>query len=80
MQNRHQMEWRMMLFVKDYEMFKDGVKTEDSLATVEDLKAAFVNDMCDYWKVVTTEIANSTESKEENIFEDINKLFGGSKG
>ena len=43
-------------------------------------KAAFVNDMCDYWKVVTTEIANNTESKEENIFEDINKLFGGSKG
>ena len=80
MQNRHQMEWRMMLFVKDYEMFKDGVKTEDSPATVESLKAAFVNDMCDYWKVVTTEIANSNESKEENIFEDISKLFGGSKG
>ena len=77
MQNRHQMEWRMMKFVKDYELMKEGIKTTDAATSVEALKTEFINDVCDYWKTVTSEIATSSSAKEENIFEDISKIFGG---
>ena len=75
MKNRHHLEWRMMEFIKDYELLKSGVKPEEEGTTIESLKVAFVNDICEYWKGTTTEIATGAAVKEENIFEDMVGLF-----
>ena len=58
-------------------MMKDGLKSEGSAPSAEALKTGFVNDMCDYWKTVMAEIATGKSANEENLFEDISKLFGG---
>lgn len=76
MRNRHYMEWRMMVFVKDYELLKEGLKTSEQAATPESLKIDFINDMSAYWKTETDGISSNAGAKEENIFEDIGKLFG----
>ena len=75
LRNRHQMEWRMMAFVKDYELMKAGLSTKDPAATAESLKIDFINDAVGYWKEAA-EITVSASVKEENIFEDISSLFG----
>jgi hypothetical protein len=73
LKNRHQMEWRMMVFVKDYEMFRAGLKTDEPALTTESLKINFINDMCNYWKSAS-EISES-EAKEDNIFQELGDLF-----
>ena len=75
LKNRHHMEWRMMMFVKDYELLKSGVKDKEDETSPESLKVDFINDMSEYWKTETAEIAGGAEVKEENIFEDIGSLF-----
>ena len=72
---RHEMEWRMMVFVKDYELLKSGAAKENPDVTVNSLKIDFINDMCALWKDETTGIANSPGAKDENIFEEIGALF-----
>ena len=73
LRNRHQMEWRMMVFVKDRELLKAGETQGAEGRTSASLKTAFINDLCDYWKT-TADIPLST-AKEENIFEEIGSLF-----
>ena len=73
LRNRHHMEWRMIEFVKDYELLKAGKKTNENIDSVESLKIRFINDLCEYWKTTSTEIA---AGKEENIFEEFGGLFG----
>ncbi len=73
MRNRHHMEWRMMVFVKDYELLKAGKKPED--VTEDSLKIDFINDMSEYWKTETVSITEAG-AKEENIFADFAGLFG----
>ena len=75
LKNRHYMEWRMMVFVKDCELMKSGVKGKETDVTFESLKVDFVNDMSEYWKTETAGVAGGAEVKEENIFEDIGSLF-----
>ena len=75
LRNRHYMEWRMMEFVKDYELLKAGMKPAEPAVTTDSLKVGFINDMCEYWKAITAEIAASA-AKEENLFDDISSLLG----
>ncbi|MBR2801525.1 MAG: hypothetical protein IKE21_02870 [Erysipelotrichaceae bacterium] len=75
LRNRHHMEWRMVVFVKDHELLKSGVKPEEKEVTPRSLKIDFINDICEYWKAETAEISVSAGAKEENIFEDIGNLF-----
>ena len=73
MQNRHQMEWRMMVFVKDYELFRAGLKSDQPDLSVQSLKIDFINDICDYWKAASD--ISESEAREENIFQDLKGLF-----
>ena len=73
LRNRHQMEWRMMVFVKDRELLKANETLGTEGRTSASLKTAFINDLCDYWK--TTADIPLSASKEENIFEEIGSLF-----
>ncbi len=73
LRNRHQMEWRMMVFVKDRELLKAGETQGTEGRTSASLKTAFINDLCDYWK--TTADIPLSAAKEENIFEEIGSLF-----
>ena len=75
MRNRHQMEWRMMQFIKDYELQKAGLVPEESITSSETLKINFINDLCEYWKSAS-EISVEDSSKEDSIFQDISSLFG----
>ena len=70
MRNRHNMEWRMIEFVKDCEMLEAGMTQQDANVSTETIKRDFINDMCTYWKSVTTEIPSGSAAKEENILED----------
>ena len=72
LRNRHQIEWRMLTYVKDHELLKEGKTAKEAGTTFESLKIDFINSMCDYWKSAATEI---DISKEENIFEGIGSLF-----
>jgi len=72
LRNRHQIEWRMLTYVKDHELLKEGKTAKEAGTTLESLKIDFINSMCDYWKSAATEI---DISKEENIFEGIGSLF-----
>lgn len=75
MKNRHNLEWRMIGFIKDCELLKAGLAPKGSGApsTIEELKMDFVDDMCAYWKAAS-EITD-TGVKEENIFEDFGSLL-----
>lgn len=73
LRNRHQMEWRMMVFVKDRELLKANETQGTEGRTSASLKTAFINDLCDYWK--TTADIPLSAAKEENIFEEIGSLF-----
>ena len=73
LRNRHQMEWRMMVFIKDRELLKAGETQGTEGRTSASLKTAFINDLCDYWK--TTADIPLSAAKEENIFEEIGSLF-----
>ena len=75
MKNRHNLEWRMIGFIKDCELLKAGLAPKESGApsTIEELKMDFVDDMCAYWKAAS-EITD-TGVKEENIFEDFGSLL-----
>ncbi len=73
LRNRHQMEWRMMVFVKDRELLKVNETQGTEGRTSASLKTAFINDLCDYWK--TTADIPLSAAKEENIFEEIGSLF-----
>ncbi len=75
LRNRHQMEWRMLEFIKNYELKMAGVKSEESGAINESLKIDFINDMCEYWKTTSSEIAVPTSPKDENIFAEFSSLF-----
>lgn len=72
LRNRHQIEWRMLTYVKDHELLKEGKTAKEAGTTFESLKIDFINSMRDYWKSAATEI---DISKEENIFEGIGSLF-----
>ncbi|MBR3005996.1 MAG: hypothetical protein IKH68_05010 [Erysipelotrichaceae bacterium] len=72
LRNRHQIEWRMLTYVKDHELLKEGKTAKEAGTTFESLKIDFINSMCDCWKSAATEI---DISKEENIFEGIGSLF-----
>ena len=76
LKNRHHMEWRMVLFIKDYELRKKDTEPKETDRSTESLKIGFINDICEYWKAETAEISVSSAAKEENIFEDIAGLFG----
>ena len=76
LKNRHHMEWRMVLFIKDYELRKKDIKPEEAASSAESLKIGFINDICEYWKAETAKISVSAAAKEENILEDISSLFG----
>ncbi len=76
MRNRHHIEWRMMMFVKDYELQKEGMKKEESDISSDSLKINFINDICEYWKSIATAMSVSDGAKEDNILEDIINLFG----
>lgn len=73
LRNRHHMEWRMLEYIKDYELLKAGKNTDESINSVEALKIRFINNVCDFWKETTTEIAIT---KEENFFQEFGSLFG----
>ncbi len=73
LKNRHQMEWRMMVFVKDYEFFRAGLKSDQPDLSVQSLKIDFINDICDYWKAASD--ISESEAREENIFQDLKGLF-----
>ena len=75
MKNRHNLEWRMIGFIKDCELLKAGLAPKGSgvPSTIEELKMDFVDDMCAYWKAAS-EITD-TGVKEENIFEDFGSLL-----
>ena len=75
LRNRHHMEWQMLEFVKNYELQKAGLNPEDAGSTPESLKIGFINDMCEYWKAATIELAAGDGAKEDNIFEDIGSLL-----
>ena len=77
LRTRHQMEWRMLEFVKDHEMLEAGLIAEGPENSSKALKIAFINDMCEYWKTETDGIPSGAAAKEENIFEDISKLLSG---
>ena len=73
LKNRHQMEWRMMVFVKDYELFRAGLKSDQPDLSVQSLKIDFINDICDYWKAASD--ISESEAREENICQDLKGLF-----
>ncbi len=73
LRNRHYMEWRMMSFVKDFELMHAGLKEDGSNSTPDSLKVDFINDMCEYWKSASE--INVTAAKDENILQDIVGLF-----
>ncbi len=74
LRNRHEIEWRMLVFIKDYEQLKAGMKPEDTV-TIESLKMDFINDLCEYWKTAA-DVPLSDGSKEDSIFAEIGSLFG----
>ena len=76
LRNRHFLEWRMIVFIKDYELLKAGLSDAEPGSSSEKLKVSFINDICEFWKAAS-EISQG-ESKEENIFAEIGSLF--SKG
>jgi hypothetical protein len=76
LRNRHYLESRMMEFVKDYELKKEGLNPDGKGSTFESLKIDFINDVCGFWKTAASEISVSAGAKEENIFEDMGSLFG----
>ncbi|MBR2844589.1 MAG: hypothetical protein IKF00_05195 [Solobacterium sp.] len=74
LRNRHYMEWRMMSFVKDFELMHAGLQEDGTVSTPDSLKVDFINDMCGYWKAAS-EINVAAGAKEENIVQDIVGLF-----
>lgn len=70
------MDWRMMMFVKDYETKKMAVAEENAPTLLETLKAEFIDDMCKYWNASTTEFIEKVMAKDENIFQEIGRLIG----
>lgn len=74
MRNRHLLEWRMLVFIKDYELPKSAKSSSVTARSAETLKIEFINDVCGFWKSATDAIP--AEAKEENIFDDIGSLFG----
>lgn len=73
MRNRHYIEWRMIKFIKDYEMMKEGLKPEGKELTSESVKMDFINDMCEYWRSASDIPLSAV--KDVSIFEDIGNLF-----
>ncbi|MDO4414388.1 MAG: hypothetical protein Q4C20_04870 [Erysipelotrichaceae bacterium] len=73
MRNRHYIEWRMISFIKDYEMMKEGLKPEGKELTEESVRIDFINDMCEYWRSASDIPLNAV--KDVNIFEDIGNLL-----
>lgn len=69
------MEWRMMMFVKDYEMKKSRMNPDETAALLVSLKDSFINDMFEYWRTSTTEYSEAVLSKDENIFQEIGKML-----
>ena len=76
---KYHLEWRMMDFIKDYQMKKEGKTEAESMEVLRELKVAFINDMCEYWNTSTAEIAERIMPKEENLFQEIGNLFSGGK-
>jgi len=72
---KQHMEWRMMMLIKDYEMKKRKMNAEESNQLLDSLKNSFIDDMCEYWRISTTEFSDKVLSKEENLFQEIGKLF-----
>ena len=73
LRNRHYIEWRIMSFIKDYELLKAGAKPDETVS-IESIKADFINDMSEYWKGAADVPLEA--GREENIFDDFGSLFG----
>ena len=74
---RVNIEWKMMEFIKDYELQRTGKNEKETAELLTALKAAFVNDTCNLWK---ESMDNSPEldpnkMKEFNLIDEIRAVF-----
>ena len=72
---KYQLESKMMLFVKDFEMNTMNTSREGSDKFLFDLKTKFIEGICALWTSTAISISEDVLAKEDNIFQDIGSLF-----
>ncbi|MBR2676956.1 MAG: hypothetical protein IKE28_08605 [Solobacterium sp.] len=68
-------DWRMMVFIKEYETQKTKMKPEESEALLESLQKSFIDDMCEFYNTSSIEVSEKVMSKDENMFQEILSIF-----
>ena len=72
-------DWRMMVFIKEYETQKTKMKPEESEALLESLQKSFIDDMCEFYNTSSIEVSEKVMSKDENMFQEILSIFSKEK-
>ena len=75
LRNRHDMEWRMMVFIKDISLLREKGYPDEEGKTPEQLKIEFINDICDFWKASSERNPDINISNDENLVEELGGLF-----